>query len=104
MDLKAKEKLLVDRLHELEPFAVAFSGGIDSTLLLKIARENEVVEFCAVMGVAPVYFAYETDRGREFCRRGHDASPRCHLWLRSRSRRKVRRVCQGWRGVHPTDR
>jgi uncharacterized protein len=68
MDIDAKEKFLVEKLHELKSFGVAYSGGVDSTLILKVARDNGVVDFCAAMGIAPVYFAYELERGKEFCR------------------------------------
>ena len=42
-----KYNLLLDNLKELEPFVVAFSGGVDSTFLTAAAKEAEV-EFEAV--------------------------------------------------------
>ena len=44
---KDKYKLLLDNLKELEPFVIAFSGGVDSTFLTAAAKEAEV-EFEAV--------------------------------------------------------
>lgn len=69
MDLTQKEKALIGRLHELKSFGVVYSGGVDSSLVLKVARDNGIVDFCAAMGVAPVYFPHELERGREFCKR-----------------------------------
>jgi len=42
-----KYNLLIDNLKELEPFVIAFSGGVDSTFLTAAAKEAEV-EFEAV--------------------------------------------------------
>jgi len=42
-----KYNLLIDDLKELEPFVIAFSGGVDSTFLVAAAKEAEV-EFEAV--------------------------------------------------------
>ncbi|MGM0498862.1 MAG: ATP-dependent sacrificial sulfur transferase LarE [Bacillota bacterium] len=44
---KDKYKLLLDNLKELEPFVIAFSGGVDSTFLTAAAKEAGV-EFEAV--------------------------------------------------------
>lgn len=68
-ELELKEQALVARLKELEPFAVAFSGGVDSSVILAAARAAAIPGFCAIMAVAPVYPDYELARGREFCRR-----------------------------------
>ena len=38
-DIQAKYERLLTRLKALDPAAVAFSGGVDSTLLLRCARE-----------------------------------------------------------------
>ena len=68
MDLERKEQMLIDRLHELKSFGIACSGGVDSTLLVKAARDNDIVDFCACMADAPVFFPHELERAREFCR------------------------------------
>ncbi len=69
MDLEGKEQLLIDFLKDLKSFGVAFSGGIDSSLLLMVARRSDIADFCAVMAVGPHYLDYELERGRELCRR-----------------------------------
>jgi uncharacterized protein len=69
MKLDEKEQLLIERLRELKSFGVAYSGGTDSSLVLKVARDNEIVSFCACMAVAPVFFPHELERGKEFCRK-----------------------------------
>ena len=49
---KAKYNLLIDNLKELEPFVIAFSGGVDSTFLTAAAQEAGV-EFEAVTVNSP---------------------------------------------------
>jgi uncharacterized protein len=49
---KAKYNLLIDNLKELEPFVIAFSGGVDSTFLVAAAKEAGV-EFEAVTVNSP---------------------------------------------------
>jgi pyridinium-3,5-biscarboxylic acid mononucleotide sulfurtransferase len=66
--LESKEQALITRLRELAPFAVAFSGGVDCSVILAAARSAAIPGFCAIMAVAPVYPEYELARGREFCR------------------------------------
>ena len=39
MDLEAKLNILKYRLARMESLAVAFSGGVDSTFLLKVAHD-----------------------------------------------------------------
>ena len=39
---KDKYKLLINNLRELEPFIIAFSGGVDSTFLAAAAKESGV--------------------------------------------------------------
>jgi uncharacterized protein len=49
---EAKYNLLIDNLKELEPFVIAFSGGVDSTFLVAAAKEAGV-EFEAVTVNSP---------------------------------------------------
>jgi len=79
-EVHIKHKKLNDYLRELESIAVAFSGGVDSTFLLKIAHDvlgarviavtarscsfpkrelNEAVAFCKKEGIAHVIFDSE---------------------------------------------
>jgi uncharacterized protein len=54
---KTKLELLEDRLGELDRVLVAFSGGVDSTFLLRAAKEvlghNRVLAVTAVSGIHP---------------------------------------------------
>jgi len=68
MNEDEKEKAVAERLKELRSFAVAYSGGLNGTLLLKIARRDPGLEFCAVTAASPVFPESERERAREFCR------------------------------------
>ncbi|MFP4193344.1 MAG: ATP-dependent sacrificial sulfur transferase LarE [Desulfobacterales bacterium] len=57
---KKKEKLF-DRLSEFKSLAVAYSGGIDSTLLLAAARESAADRVIAVTAVSPLQPRWEVD-------------------------------------------
>jgi uncharacterized protein len=80
IELSEKYDKLVDYLRELESVAVAFSGGVDSTFLLKTAHNvlgdnaiaitysscllpkrelDEAVEFCEANGIA--HYVFEVD-------------------------------------------
>lgn len=54
-DLDTRMSALRELLRELAPVAVAFSGGVDSTFLLKVARDTLGDGVVALTADAPVY-------------------------------------------------
>ena len=65
-DLKRKRALLDQRLGCFSSLAVAFSGGVDSTLLLRIARDRLGADkVLAVTAVTPFFTAAEERQCRE---------------------------------------
>ncbi len=62
-----KIERLVRRLRSLESAVVAFSGGVDSTLLLVCARRALGGGAVAVTAVSPSYPDHELKAAREFC-------------------------------------
>lgn len=50
------------------PLAVAFSGGVDSTLLLKVAHDTLGNRCCAITVDAPYHFRQELDDAARFAR------------------------------------
>ncbi len=66
-DLEKKVDKLKARLQELGSVLVAFSGGLDSTFLLAVAREVLGKEkVLAVTAVSPTYPSREQDSARRF--------------------------------------
>jgi uncharacterized protein len=61
----SKTKTLIAYLKQFQPGAVAFSGGVDSTLLLYLAREAWSVPPLAVSFVSPLMTAKERDKIQE---------------------------------------
>lgn len=51
--LRNKYNLLKDYLKNLEEIVVAFSGGVDSTLLLKVAKDITDIRVYAIIGKSP---------------------------------------------------
>jgi len=69
MDLDAKYSRLKELLTSFDKVAVAFSGGVDSTLLLKVASDclgpHNVL---ALTAVSPIFPAYEIEQSQELAR------------------------------------
>ena len=67
--LQKKYQLLQENLRALGNIAVAFSSGVDSTLLLKVAHDVRGAKVIAITCKAPWFPARETAETTEFCRR-----------------------------------
>ena len=63
-----KQEILKDYLLQLESVAVAFSGGVDSTYLLKIAHEVLGEECIAVTAASCSFPKRELEEAKAFCR------------------------------------
>ena len=67
-ELAVKFDMLCEALSECGRLAVAFSGGVDSTLLLKVAHDVLGDDVLAVTGRSPSIPAREIEGAQEFCR------------------------------------
>lgn len=69
MDIRVKSDRLKAILSEMESALIAFSGGVDSTFLLKVARDvlgaSKVV---ALTATSPTYPEYEFEESRRLAR------------------------------------
>ncbi len=66
--LATKEQRLRDILQDMAEAIVAFSGGVDSTLLLKVAAEELDDDVVAVTARSPAYIDEEYDTATELAR------------------------------------
>ncbi len=60
-----KIKILEEILHSLQPFAIAFSGGNDSTFLTAIAKQFGL-HFCTIHCISEFTITSDTQRARTF--------------------------------------
>ena len=66
--IEEKFETLKNYLHELGSVAVAFSGGVDSTFLLKVAHEVLKDNAAAITATSEFFPARETEEAENFCR------------------------------------
>ena len=66
MNIHDKYKQLEQNLRALETVAVAFSGGVDSTFLLKVAHQALADRAVAITAVSALYPERETAEARKF--------------------------------------
>ena len=69
MDKKEKLEALKERLKELDSVAVAFSAGVDSSFLLKVAHDVLGDKCIAITGQAPFFSGWEQKEAIDFCKR-----------------------------------
>lgn len=66
--LAGKFDILCETLSSYGKLAVAFSGGVDSTLLLRTAHDVLGDDVVAITGVSPSIPAREIEEARDFCK------------------------------------
>ena len=69
--LAGKFDILCETINEFDSIAVAFSGGVDSTLLLKVAHDVLGDDVLAVTGKSPSIPRREIEEASAFCNREH---------------------------------
>lgn len=67
VSLQDKELRLRSQLHSYSKLAIAFSGGVDSTLLLSLAAEELPGNVIAVTSHVPMTSAKEFEEAKSFC-------------------------------------
>jgi uncharacterized protein len=65
-ELASKIEQLKNNLKQMDSVAVAFSGGVDSTFLLKMAHESLGEKAIAVTAVSPVFPQNECKEAKQF--------------------------------------
>ena len=65
-DLEAKKEWILTRLQTYDALAVAFSGGVDSSLLLALAKAALGGRVVALTARSPVHPTWETEAARKF--------------------------------------
>lgn len=69
MDIKRKLKKLKDIACRLRPVLVAYSGGVDSSFLLKVVHDVLGDEILAVIAKSPTYTKSELKEAVNFCKK-----------------------------------
>ena len=67
--IQDKYEKLIENLTSLKRLAVAFSGGVDSTFLLKAARQALGGNLLAITAKSPLFPANELMETKSFCRK-----------------------------------